>query len=241
VLTNALRHVEKKNRRAAVANCASRRNPAQPPKCSATIELPMMNVAAGSPKQATFMPDREFVDFYEVLQVSPSAEPETIHRVYRLLAQRWHPDNQETGDIAKFRAVHSAYVALSDPEKRAQYDVHHVAERQTRWRIASTASRSADNFERAQIIRLTVLEILYMQRLTESNAPGIFLLDLEQLLGEAREHVEFTLWYLQQKQLVQRTENSRLAITATGVDYLEAEYKGTAHQRRLPSAATAGG
>jgi DnaJ-class molecular chaperone len=42
------------------------------------------------------MSDRDFVDFYEVLQVSASAEPETIHRVYRLLAQRWHPDNRET-------------------------------------------------------------------------------------------------------------------------------------------------
>ena len=185
------------------------------------------------------MSERDFVDFYEVLQVSPSAEPETIHRVYRLLAQRWHPDNNETGDVERFRAVHNAYVVLSDPEKRAQFDVHHAAQRQTRWRIASSSPKSADNFEMERIIRLTVLEILYMQRLTESNAPGVFLLDLEQLLGAAREHVEFTLWYLQQKQFVQRTENSRLAITAAGVDFLEAEYKQGGHQRRLPSAGTA--
>lgn len=182
------------------------------------------------------MSERDFVDFYEVLQVSPSAEPETIHRVYRLLAQRWHPDNQETGDVAKFRSVHAAYVVLSDPEKRAQFDVHCESQRQTRWRIASSSTRSSDNFEMERIIRLTVLEILYMQRLTESNAPGIFLLDLEHLLGAAREHVEFTLWYLQQKQLVQRTENSRLAITAAGVDFLEAEYRDNPDRRRLPSA-----
>src|SRR5262249_17917622 len=100
-------------------------------------------------------------------------------------------------------------------------------------------SRSADNFEMERILRLTVLEILYMQRLTESNAPGVFLLDLEQLLGAAREHVEFTLWYLQQKQLVQRTENSRLAITASGVDYLEAQYRENGHQRRLPGSTNA--
>ncbi len=197
------------------------------------------NGEAASPTQATFMSERDFVDFYEVLQVSASAEPETIHRVYRLLAQRWHPDNRETGDVEKFRAVHAAYLVLSDPEKRAQFDIRHETERQTRWRIVSAAPHSADNFEMERVIRLTVLEILYMQRLTESNSPGVFLLDLEQLLGAAREHVEFTLWYLQQKQLVQRTENSRLAITATGVDYLEAEYKDNGHQRRLPSAGTA--
>lgn len=180
------------------------------------------------------MSDRDFVDYYELLQVSPSAEPETIHRVYRLLAQRWHPDNRTTGDVAKFRAVHSAYVVLSDPEKRAQFDVHYEAFRQARWRTVSAAPRTADDFEIEKITRLSVLEILYTQRRNSSNAPGIFLLDLEQMLGTPREHVEFTLWYLTQKQLIQRTENSRLAITAEGVDYLETEYRENGHQRRLP-------
>ena len=43
-------------------------------------------------------------DYYELLQVSPTADPETIHRVYRLLAQRFHPDNSETGNASRFRA-----------------------------------------------------------------------------------------------------------------------------------------
>ena len=38
--------------------------------------------------------------------------------VYRLLAQRFHPDNHETGSEAKFRQIHEAYSVLSDPEKR---------------------------------------------------------------------------------------------------------------------------
>jgi curved DNA-binding protein CbpA len=185
------------------------------------------------------MSERDFVDFYEVLQVSPAAEPETIHRVYRLLAQRWHPDNRTTGDVARFRAIHAAYVVLSDPEKRAQFDVNFEAQRQTRWRMVSAAPRSTDNFEMERIIRLTVLEILYAQRRTSSNAPGIFLLDLEELIGTAREHVEFTLWYLQQKNFVQRTENSRLAITAQGVDHLETEYRELGHQRRLSGSSVA--
>jgi DnaJ-class molecular chaperone len=42
-------------------------------------------------------------DYYETLQISPNAEPETIHRIFRLLAQRFHPDNQETGDSVRFR------------------------------------------------------------------------------------------------------------------------------------------
>ncbi len=42
-----------------------------------------------------------------------------IHRVYRLLAQRYHPDNGITGDEKSFRAITDAYKVLSEPEKRA--------------------------------------------------------------------------------------------------------------------------
>jgi len=38
-------------------------------------------------------------DFYEVLQLSPNADPDTVHRVFRVLAQRFHPDNKETGTM----------------------------------------------------------------------------------------------------------------------------------------------
>ena len=41
-------------------------------------------------------------DHYETLQVSANAEIDTIHRIYRLLAQRFHPDNQESGNADRF-------------------------------------------------------------------------------------------------------------------------------------------
>lgn len=63
------------------------------------------------------------LDCYEVLQLSPNADGETISRVYRLLAARYHPDNRETGDSEKFIRLSQAYQILSDPEKRARYDV----------------------------------------------------------------------------------------------------------------------
>ena len=40
-----------------------------------------------------------FVDYYEVLQLSQTANADTVERVYRLLAKRYHPDNRETGDV----------------------------------------------------------------------------------------------------------------------------------------------
>ena len=185
------------------------------------------------PADRETMSEREFVDFYDLLQVSPSAEPETIHRVYRLLAQRWHPDNRTTGEVTKFRAVHTAYVVLSDPEKRAQYDLTYEEQRQQRWRSAYPTTPPGDDFEMEQIVRRTVLEILYAQRRTSGNNPGLYVMDLERLLGAAREHIEFTMWYLIQKKFVQRTDNSRVAITAEGVDYLEADVRENAPRRRI--------
>ena len=55
------------------------------------------------------MADEAPVDYYEALQISVTAEPETVHRVYRLLAQRYHPDNGETGSDSKFRQIADAY------------------------------------------------------------------------------------------------------------------------------------
>ncbi len=45
---------------------------------------------------------KSHTDYYEFLQISPNAELSTIHRVYRFLASRFHPDDPETGDAAKF-------------------------------------------------------------------------------------------------------------------------------------------
>jgi len=68
------------------------------------------------------MSQDSFVDYYEDLQVSSNADQETIERVHRLLAKRYHPDNRVTGDSEKFRIITSAYKVLSDAEKRAAFD-----------------------------------------------------------------------------------------------------------------------
>ena len=54
----------------------------------------------------------DFLDYYEILQISPNAEAETIHRVFRILAARFHPDNPETGDSGKFIRLAKAYEVL---------------------------------------------------------------------------------------------------------------------------------
>jgi curved DNA-binding protein CbpA len=159
------------------------------------------------------------VDHYEVLQVSPNAEPETIQRVYRLLAQRYHPDNRESGDAERFRQIHASYSVLIDPDLRTKYDVTHHQHQEDRWRLVSLG----DSNDRAteQAIRLTVLEVLCARRRMEPNKPGLFPNEIEKLIGVPQEHLQFSTWYLMQKRYIQRTDNSQLAITVDGVDYLE--------------------
>jgi curved DNA-binding protein CbpA len=172
-------------------------------------------------------------DYYEVLQISSNAEPETIHRVYRLLAQRYHPDNRDTGSEARFRELSEAYQVLTDPERRAKYDIVHARIRQDRWRFVATGNNAENDFEAQQLVRLTVLEVLYTRRRTEPYSPSLSPIDLEAVTGIAREHLEFTFWYLIQKKLVTRGDSALLTITAEGAEYLEANYRDTVQRRRL--------
>jgi DnaJ domain len=72
-----------------------------------------------------FLDEEHPLDCYEVLQLSPNADAETISRVYRMLASRFHPDNTDTGNSEKFIRLCEAHQILSDPEKRARYDERH--------------------------------------------------------------------------------------------------------------------
>lgn len=168
-------------------------------------------------------PEGEAVpDYYELLQISPNADPDMIHRVYRLLAQRYHPDNTTTGDEQAFRAITEAYRVLSEPEKRAAYDVNLHAYRQVRWRIFDQR-RAAQGKLAEKSKRRGILELLYTQRSNQPDKPSMNLHELEDLLGCPREHLEFSLWYLKENGLVARMDNGRFAVTAKGVDWAESE------------------
>jgi curved DNA-binding protein CbpA len=182
----------------------------------------------------------EPVDYYEILQISPNAEPDTMHRIYRLLAQRFHPDNAATGNDAQFRAVSEAYHVLSDPERRARYDVAYEGRRKDRWKLVSSGTAPENDFDFEQQVRLTVLEVLYTRRRTEPDNPGVTPLDLEALIGRAREQLEFTIWYLSQKKWVTRNDSSALLITAEGADFLESHYKEQRKRQGALPASTAG-
>jgi hypothetical protein len=162
------------------------------------------------------------LDYYEVLQVNEKADPETIHRIFRLMAQRFHPDNAETGNSEKFRVIMEAYQILSDPEKRAAYDVSLNSERQVRWRVFDQNDAAVGKMAEASK-RRGILDLLYTSRMNRPANPVMTIHELEDLLGCPREHLEFSLWYLKETALVQRSDNGRYSITAKGVDRAEAD------------------
>ncbi len=161
-------------------------------------------------------------DYYEFLQISPNAEPETIHRVYRFLALRLHPDNPETGDVEKFYLLNEAYDTLSNPRKRADYD----AGRKQGENGAAPLSSEIDFMDDIQgelNRRLALLALLYVRRRTSPHLPEIPLVEVEERMGFPRDYLEFTVWYLQKKGYIMRADNSAFTLTADGVDFVESE------------------
>ena len=176
---------------------------------------------------------QEFTDYYELLQVSPNAEADTIQRVFRLLAQRFHPDNRETGNEPIFQQLLKAYQCLSDPAQRAAYDPKHRAQTKATWEMFDKkAEPQGKDAERRK--REGILGVLYRKRLHSPSTPGMNVREMEDILGIPREHLEFSLWYLKEAGDIKPGDNGRFAISVKGVDRYEG-YQGDTTDSSLDS------
>jgi WD40 repeat protein len=61
-------------------------------------------------------------NYYTILGVPANADTDTLKRVYRQLARRYHPDLAGPEGALQMKRINRAYAVLSDPEKRRQYD-----------------------------------------------------------------------------------------------------------------------
>jgi curved DNA-binding protein CbpA len=163
-----------------------------------------------------------FTDYYEILEISPNANSETIERIFRYFALRYHPDNSDTGDLSRFGEIVEAHNTLKDPVKRAQY-LRHKDHSGDRWKLAEEASNTK-GIERDVVIQDKLLSLLYVKRRQNISDPGLGYVELERLSGCPREHLEFHLWYLKAKGWIGRLENGTLAITVEGVDRTNSEH-----------------
>lgn len=185
------------------------------------------------------MPE-DFVDYYELFQIQPGAEPDSITRVYRILAARFHPDNAETGNLEKFLLVKEAYKVLSDPELRKEYDKGFETKKDAPMPVFLT-KEFTEGIDGESNRRMGVLCLLYTRRKTNQAQPALSVLELENMMFLPREHLVFTIWYLKSKRFVVSDDRSSLMITAEGIDYLEANLPTHKTVHKLLKAAEMGG
>ncbi|EAI2340472.1 molecular chaperone DnaJ, partial [Campylobacter coli] len=64
------------------------------------------------------------LSYYEILEITQSADKDTIKKAYRKMALKYHPDRNQGDKEAedKFKLVNEAYEVLSNEEKRTIYD-----------------------------------------------------------------------------------------------------------------------
>ena len=177
----------------------------------------------------------EFVDYYALLQVSPTCDAKMLEKAYRHFAHMYHPDHSETGNVEKFHEINEAYSALRDPEARAHYD-----------RVYRTHSHGFDPVPQGEDIRIDeksavedaeihekILYHLYKQRREHAEDPGVIGYTIQEMLECSDENFEFHVWYLKSKGFLDKTEQGTLAITIEGVDHVIAMSRAAEAERLL--------
>jgi len=180
-----------------------------------------------------------FVDYYELLQVSPNADEETIQRVFRHLAKKYHPDHQDSPDDEKFRRLVEAHRVLTDPESRAGYDAGYQEYWNRKWKLVSESTDGAA-FDQDRDLRERMLSLFYVQRRRSMALPGIGEYEVARLMRTPLELVEFHIWYLRAKGWLERLDSGMLAISAAGVDEVEQGRLKLGHERLLEAHGTGG-
>lgn len=166
------------------------------------------------------MSKTEFIDYYEALQLGSNADTDTIERVFRHLAKKFHPDNIKSADNETFIRIVEAYRTLVDPETRAGYDVRYQDYWNHKWNLAAEANDKTA-FDDDREIREYLLSLMYTQRRRNMKNPGLGEYEMARLLSKPIELVEFHLWYLKAKGWVERLDSGLMAISALGVDQVE--------------------
>jgi len=164
-----------------------------------------------------------FVDYYAILQVSPSCEAKALELAYHQLAKTHHPDHSGDRDTTRFNEVSEAYRILRSPEQRAKYDLLY-ANINGREAFETSARNEVGVDERTALndseAHAKILMFLYKKRREQAQDAGVVGFYLQELVNCSDEHFEFHKWYLKEKGFVSITEQGTMAITIQGIDHV---------------------
>lgn len=163
------------------------------------------------------MSEAPFIDFYELLELSPKASLEAIEQLFRVAAKRYHPETGVQKDAEKFKLITHAFQTLRDPARRAAYDSLYVKSRGEAVELIRGAEATSNDYA----VRNKMLALFYSQRRRSMKQPGVGVAKLEELLAVSPDIIEFHLWYFKEKGWVQRETSGPLSITVAGVDEIE--------------------
>jgi curved DNA-binding protein CbpA len=162
-----------------------------------------------------------------------------IAKAYRLLVALYHPDKPTSGDKEQFLKIVEAYGVLSDPVRRTMYDRQLTGaathDDEGGDHKLARLGRSAGKIENERELRDGLLHALYTVRRNQPGNPGLSLMTLAELLGCSTESMQFALWYLRGKKLIEMVDDGNFAITVSGVDSIEARPDNGHGRKRLPT------
>lgn len=195
------------------------------------------------------MEQPQFVDYYELLMVSPNADRTMIEWAVRLMLTRYGPKSPETADQQKYDLVKAAYRALSDPARRSAYDaeradllrsaaVSAVGEanevnaaqppipRGEHGRLHPEAIRvqheaSAEDVRVQQRLRQAVLSALYEVMLKRPRSAEAGRAEIARTVGCRTDDLEFPIWFLREQEMLRTSVQGLYEISVKGVEWVE--------------------
>ncbi len=191
------------------------------------------------------MPTEQFVDYYEFLMVSPTADRAMIEWAVRLMLTRYGKKNGEHADPAKYQLVKEAYRTLADPKRRELYDSLRkdqlgpapgpaetngqavVPARKQRDQKVTVDSVQVEQTATLDDVRLQrrmregVMSALYDIVVTRPRNPELGRAEIARAMGARIDEIEFTIWFLREHGLLKTTNQGLYGITAEGVEWVE--------------------
>lgn len=164
---------------------------------------------------------------YDVLQVSYGASQEAIEKMFRFMAAQEHPD--AGGDKKVFNQIVEAFEVLRDEKSRAAYDRELNLETQEISRLKENSKQAGPD----AALRHEMLCLFYARRREQTESPTLGEVAIEKALKLEAGTLGFHLWYFKEKGWIVRGENGGFAITAAGVDQIDATEMRIAGQLRI--------